>query len=121
MHSFRIFMENWIISRKQISLEKNREFSFKIPVLINPSECEFEIERTDIDSEQETNIVFLLRRTKTGAENEKAQVSVSVINKTTATRINGQDLNGEFLLLSCTADKNIQFAFSIRRHFTRNI
>ena len=114
-------MENWIISRKQISLEKNKEFSFKIPVLINPSKCEFIVEKTNNVSDPEVSIVFQLRRTKIGAENEKEQMSLLVIDKITIVTFKEQNLQGEFLLLSCVANKNIQFSFSINRNFSRTI
>lgn len=114
-------MENWIINRKQISLEKNKEFSFKIPVLIIPAECEFILERTDSVSEQETAIMFQLRRTKTGAENEKEQVSVFVVDKIATTAFKDLKFESEFLLLSCTANKSIQFTFSINRNLHRSL
>lgn len=114
-------MENFIINRKQISLEKNKEFSFKIPVLFTPIECEFILDRTDNETDEEVVVVFKLKCTKSGSESENKQLSVQVIERTTSSSLKYLDLQGEFLLLSCTANKNIQFAFSIRRNFSRTI
>lgn len=113
------FMDNYLVYRKQIALEKNQEFAFKIPVLINPSECEFEIDLADNYWDEQITILFQLRSTKSGAENEKKELSFDVTEKMTTATLKFLDLQGEYLLLSCISVKNIQFAFSIRRSSTR--
>ncbi|MDP3146530.1 MAG: hypothetical protein Q8T03_05825 [Bacteroidota bacterium] len=112
-------MENFIINRKQINLEKNKEFAFKIPVLINPSECVFQIEVSENDLNEESSIVFKLRNTKSGTQNQKEQISVNLTDKITITVLENLNLNGECLLLGCISNKNINFALSIRKNSTR--
>lgn len=114
-------MENYIINRKLISLEKNKEFSFRIPVLIKPSECEFQIETSHFDLTESTIITFILKAVKDNAENKSHQISVNIDNS--ITKLSLSDLNmellGEFLLIGCISGKNIQFSLSITRDFAR--
>jgi hypothetical protein len=112
-------MENYIINRKQINLEKNQEFAFKIPVLITPSECEFEIEITDVDFESEISVVFKLTRIKSEGENEIELLTIHVANKLTKATFKNLNLQGEFLLISCVSNKSVQLAFSISRSYMR--
>jgi hypothetical protein len=112
-------MENFIINNKQITLEKNKEFTFKIPVLINATDCEFKLDAVDIDLHKETSVAFKLRSTKSGSEKEKNQFVVNIINNSAIASAKDYDLEGEFLLLGCISNKDISFSLSILRNAVR--
>lgn len=106
-------MENFIINNKQITLEKSKEFTFKIPVLINASNCEFKIDLHDKNINKETAVAFKLRSTKSDSEKEKNQFVVTIVNHSTIVALNNTDLEGEFLLLGCISNTAISFSLSI--------
>ena len=105
-------MENLIINRKQIKLEKNKEFTFKIPILIKSSESEFQIELSEETVLNQTYaIYFKLQNTKSGKE----QFLIEVNEKVTTKVFGGINTQAEYLLLACISDRNISFALSISR------
>lgn len=105
-------MENLIINRKQITLEKNKEFTFKIPILIKSSESEFQIELSEENVLNQTHsIYFKLQNTKIGEE----QFLIEVNEKVTTKVFGGINTEAEYLLLACISDRNISFALSISR------
>ena len=105
-------MENLIINRKQIKLEKNKEFTFKIPILIKSSESEFQIESSEETVLNQTYaIYFKLQNTKSGKE----QFLIEVNEKVTTKVFDGINADAEYLLLACISDRNIRFSLSISR------
>ena len=105
-------MENLIINRKQIKLEKNKEFTFKIPILIKSSESEFLIESSEETVLNQTYaIYFKLQNTKSGKE----QFLIEVNEKVTTKVFDGINADAEYLLLACISDRNIRFSLSISR------
>jgi hypothetical protein len=108
-------MENLILNRKQIALEKNKEFLFKIPILIKPMECEFQIETSDVN----------LRATHSefGTGGKAVQIPITLTDRITKIPIQSLELNfelqGEYLLFACSSNKSIQFALSVSRNFAR--
>jgi hypothetical protein len=117
-------MENLILNRKQVTIEKNKEFLFKIPVLIKPMECEFLIEVLDVQVIN-TPVLFSLRSThsESGTGSGAVQIPIHISEINTRTAIQNLALNfdvtGEYLLFGCTANKNIHFALSIIRTSAR--
>ena len=112
-------MGNFIINNKQINLEKIKEFTFKIPVLINANDCEFKLDITDIDLHKETIVSFKLKSTKSSLEKEKDQFVVNIVNHSNISAPINSDLEGEFLLLGCISNKDISFSLSILQSVVR--
>lgn len=109
-------MESLIINRKQITLEKNKEFTFKIPILIKSSESEFQIEISEENVLNQTySIYFKLQNTKIGKE----QFLIEVNEKITTKVFGGINTEAEYLLLACISDRNISFSLSISRSTQR--
>ena len=106
-------MSNTNNATKQIGLEKNKEFTFKIPVLINASDCQFKLDLTYSDLHKETTVVFKLRFTKGDSDNEKNQFVINITNSSTLVLLRDYNLEGEFLLLGCISNKAISFSLSI--------
>ncbi len=109
-------MEAVIISHKQITLEKNKEFTFKIPILIKSSESEFQVELSEENILNQTYaIYFKLQNTKSGKE----QFLIEVNEKVTTKVFDGINTDAEYLLLACISDRNIRFSLSIGRSTRR--
>ncbi|PBQ30898.1 hypothetical protein CNR22_03610 [Sphingobacteriaceae bacterium] len=108
-------MENTIINRKQISLEKNKEVAFKIPYLINPSECTFHVETAPNSLTRDCIIQFLLRSTKIGAERKKVVVSIQINEMGEAKLFKDTNMQGDHILLGCISNENINFALTISK------
>jgi hypothetical protein len=104
-------MENLILNRKQIALEKNKEFLFKIPILIKPMECEFQIETSDVNLAEHFS------------GGKAVQIPITLTDRITKIPIQSLELNfelqGEYLLFACSSNKSIQFALSVSRNFAR--
>ena len=111
-------MENLILNRKQILLEKNKEFLFKIPVLIKPMECEFLLEVSEANVSDKEVITFNLRSTSAEFENKKASLPIKITDRVTkiALKSLGLDLQGDYLFYSCNSNKNISFSLSVIRN-----
>ncbi len=115
-------MEQYIINRKQIILEKNKEFSFRIPVAIKPMDCEFQIETSYFDESESFVITFILKGIKGDASNRVRQIPVTINNaysKWNLSSLNQELDNDEFLLIGCFCDKNISISLSILRNYER--
>lgn len=111
-------MENMIINHKQISLEKNKEFIFKIPILITPLECTFQIEVSEHELSQDCNIQLKLKSTKSDSKNE--QFSIQLNDKIINGSFEETNLRGEYLLLACISDRKTSFAISIAKKTIRS-
>lgn len=109
-------MENLIINHKQIKLEKNKEFTFKIPILIKSSESEFQIELSEENVLNQTyTIYFKLQNTKIGKEQFLIEVNEKIATKV----FGGINTEAEYLLLACISDRNVSFSLSISRSTQR--
>ncbi|MBN8697925.1 MAG: hypothetical protein J0L87_15450 [Bacteroidetes bacterium] len=106
-------MEHFILNQKKINLEKNKEFGFKIPVRVDTSDCEFLI--TNVSAEPSTDIIitFNLKSIKSGDEMKKYSVSTLSFSNSYKINLKKEDIEGEFLLVSCIANKTINIEFSI--------
>lgn len=115
-------MEHYILNRKQIVLEKNKEFSFRIPVAIRPLDCEFQIETSYFDQAETVSIIFNLKGIKGGTENKIVQIPVemnTVYSKFNLSTLNTEIPDDEFLLIGCICNKNISISLSITKNQSR--
>lgn len=108
-------MLSYIINSKQIILEKNKEFVFRIPVLLKAPECEFQIETVDDIIEGVSSITFGLKSTRSSSI-----VNVPFFINSSLTQHNlysiNNELTDEYLLISCTSNQAITIALSIIRN-----
>lgn len=119
-----LFMEQYIINRKQIVLEKNKEFSFKIPVAIKPLDCEFQIETSYFEQTEPFTIILNLKGIKGGSENKVIQIPVEMENSSSKFNLSGFNSelsNEDYLLIGCISNRNISVALSILRNYERFI
>lgn len=116
-------MENYILNRKPIILEKNKEFLFRIPVAIKPMDCEFIIETSLFDSITDSLVlVFNLKGIKGDAGNKVIQIPVSInssYTKCNLYNLNQELENEEYLLIGCFCDKNISVSLSVLKNYER--
>jgi hypothetical protein len=115
-------MEQYIINRKQITLEKNKEFSFRIPVAIKPVDCEFQIETSYFDQSETVTIIFNLKGIKGESENKILQIPVEITNtysKFNLSAFNSDISNDDHLLIGCICNKSISISLSILKNQVR--
>lgn len=115
-------MEQYIINRKQITLEKNKEFSFRIPVAIKPVDCEFQIETSYFDQSEFFAITFNLKAIKGESENKILQIPVEISNtysKFNLSAFNSCISNDDHLLIGCICNKSISISLSILKNQAR--
>lgn len=116
-------MENYILNRKPIILEKNKEFLFRIPVAFKPIDCDFIIETFLAYTITESLVLtFSLKGIKGGAENKVTQIPVFINSSYTKCNLYNlhQELeNEEYLLIGCFCDNNISISLSILRNYER--
>ncbi len=115
-------MEHYILNRKQIVLEKNKDFSFRIPVAIRPLDCEFQIETSYVDQLETVTIMFNLKGIKGGSENKILQIPVemnAVYSKFNLSSLNPDIPDDDFLLIGCICNKSISISLSILKNQPR--
>ncbi|MBP8033031.1 MAG: hypothetical protein KAZ71_00460 [Bacteroidia bacterium] len=105
-------MEKYIYNRKPLSLLKNKEFNFNIPVSIDTKNCEFIIECADFnDSKFEIIVKFNL-----GRDSHKFAKQITLkpgcnIFDFNDIKIEEQD---KYILYSCIASESINLALTIK-------
>ena len=106
-------METLIINRKQLDLKKNKEFTFKIPISLKASECEFQIETSKEQLSESTTITFTLKNVRD--TNKNFNFSFDITDAITKIDLSTLDLEQQidYLLLGCISNKDISIAFSI--------
>lgn len=115
-------MEHYILNRKQIVLEKNKDFSFRIPVAIRPLDCEFQIETSYFDQSETVTIIFNLKGIKGGSENKILQIPVEMntaYSKFNLSTLNPDISDDDFLLIGCICNKAISISLSILKNQVR--
>lgn len=105
-------MEKYIYNRKPLSLLKNKEFNFNIPVAIDTKNCEFIIECPDFNDSKIEIIVKL----NLGKDTNKFAKQITL-----KPGYNMFDLNdlkteeqGKYILYSCIASESINLALTIK-------
>jgi hypothetical protein len=110
-------MEHFIINQKKISTIKNKEFVFKIPVLVDVKHCYFIIEIKTPEAEA-VELSFNLKSVRGGEENKKVQIKTGVFNKIKEITLSEQGIKVDHLLISCTANADVLIEFSINSRET---
>lgn len=65
-------MENYILNRKLVEIEKHKEYSFRIPTMFNAAACEFILEVSPEHLPENLTVEFTLRNpTEPSANNLK--------------------------------------------------
>lgn len=106
-------MEHYLINQKKIAIEKNKETLFKIPVRMNPSECTIIVENANKITNEEIIVSFYLKNIKSEDESKQITLMTDSFLTSYSIRPDQNTINGEFLLYSCSANKNGNIEVSI--------
>ncbi|MCC6372881.1 MAG: hypothetical protein IT236_17890 [Bacteroidia bacterium] len=109
-------MEDYILFRKILELEKNKDCPFRIPVLFNPTQAEFILEVPELQVKE--NMLVQLNITSSQTDTSKPMTIPVKLNGTSTTlslRNTEELLPNDYLLLSCKSNFAFQLAMSIRK------
>lgn len=106
-------MEHYLINQKKIIIEKNKETLFKIPVRMNPSECTIIVENANRITNEELIVTFYLKNIKSEDENKQITLTTDSFVTSYSIRTDQNTIKGEYLLYSCSANKNANIEVSI--------
>lgn len=107
-------MENFILSRKKIKLDKDKVFNLSIPVSLKPNEVVFLIE-SNLNFDKSANVEFILKQLS-GSSNESLTI-IPVEIKGTALRLRPSDITRfepkSYLLFAIRSSQTIDIELSI--------
>jgi hypothetical protein len=110
-------MESYILYRKIMELEKNKEHIFRIPTLFNPFSSEFVLEVSE--TQFKNNMIVELTLNSTQAISGAKPVSLFVKLENLITIFSAKDyesiVNRDYLLSGCKSNQALQLALSIKR------
>jgi hypothetical protein len=106
-------MEHFILNKKVISLDKNKDTAMPIPVLFNPALSEFIIEVPDEQHQAET--VLELAVYKSRGDQKTTKIAVQLSNPTISFRLSDHaNLEpNDYMLYSCRANRSVRLLLSI--------
>lgn len=109
-------MEDYILFRKILDLEKNKDCPFRIPVIFNPAHAEFILEVAELQVKDNIYIELSINTTQS---NSTESIAVPVKLEGAYTRLSLKELEGvrerDYLLLGCKSNASFQLAISIKR------
>ncbi|MCC6370204.1 MAG: hypothetical protein IT236_04285 [Bacteroidia bacterium] len=108
-------MESYIVFRKIVELEKNKDYSFRIPSLFNPNNCEFIFELQENQFKENLLLELNINTTQIGTAEKSIRIPVNLNSLTTTISIAGHPeiKHRDYLLLACKSNQSFQFALSI--------
>lgn len=108
-------MENYILNRKIIEIEKNKEYSFRIPTLFNAASCEFILEVPEDQLKENLYVELAMRNPLEPSSNKLKLVRTNLTHSVTKFRPRDvQEIQAcDYLLFACKANHSVQLALSI--------
>lgn len=114
-------MEDYILFRKILELEKNKDYPFRIPVLFNPTQAEFILEVPELLVKENMFIELSINSTSSVS---KESVALPVKLEGASTHVSLKDFEGitqkDYLLLGCKSNLTFQLSISIKRISIKN-
>jgi hypothetical protein len=109
-------MEDYILFRKILDLEKNKDYPFRIPALFDPANSEFILEVPELQIKDNMFIELNLNTTKADTSKSLA-IPIKLVGA--STHLSLKDVEGinqkDYLLLGCKSNLSFQLALSIKR------
>ncbi len=108
-------MENYILNRKIMEIEKNKEYSFKIPTLFNAASCEFILEVPQDQLKENLYVDLVIRNPTKLSPNNLKLVRTNLTNNITKFRPGDvpEIDDSDYLLFACKANHSVQLALTI--------
>jgi hypothetical protein len=109
-------MDNYIIYRKVLELEKNKEAALRIPAIFNPAITEFVIEINELASEQHPLIEFRFKDPRSSVSSEPISIKLelsALVTKFNPTHDLGLTLK-DLLFFAVRSNSSFKMAVSIR-------
>jgi hypothetical protein len=106
-------MEHFLINQKKITIEKNKEFLFKIPIRLNLANSKIIVENTNKSHIEELTILFNFRNIKPEDYNKSITLTTEPFTTSYSILPNQSTPIGEFLLYACASNKNTNIEVSI--------
>lgn len=107
-------MENFILSRKKIKLEKDKVFNLSIPVSLKPNEVVFLIE-SNFSYDKLANVEFILKQLSGNSSDALSIVPMEI--KGTALRVRPSDIirfeAKNYLLFAIKSSQSFEMELSI--------
>lgn len=108
-------MENYILNRKILEIEKNKEYAFRIPTMFNAAACEFILEVTEEHIKENLQVELAIKNPNDLSESNLKFVRTHVNQR--IVRFRATDLPEieprDYLLFGCRANQACQLALSI--------
>ena len=108
-------MEDYILFRKILDLEKNKDCPIRIPALFSPSNAEFILEVPELQVKDNMFIELSINSTQS---NSRESLTVQVKLEGSSTRVSFKDFEGinqkDYLLLGCKSNLSFQLILSIK-------
>jgi hypothetical protein len=109
-------MDNYIIYRKVLELEKNKEAALRIPIIFNPSKSEFVIEINELATEQHPIIEFCFKDPRSSIDTDPITIKrelTALVTKFNPTLELGLALK-DLLFFAVRSNSAFKVAVSIR-------
>jgi len=108
-------MENYILNRKIVQIEKNKEYAFRIPTMFNAESCEFILEVPEDQIKDDLYLELAIRNPTEPSSSNLKLVRTNLTNPLTRFRPKDlQDIEArDYLLFACKANHSVQLSLSI--------
>lgn len=110
-------MENYILNRKIVEIEKNKEYAFRIPTMFNAESCEFVLEVPEEQIRENLTVELAIQNPSKSTQNNLKLVRVDLTKSVTTFKLKDMpEIEArDYLLLWCKANNSLQMALSIRK------